>query len=732
MSKRSASTDNEPNIPTKKPLLEDNRVVIHESTLSLQNLASIKVAICLWGHRNIRHLCKEIGSEENNSDVTEYELDEYFDLSTLSSHVEKKLKELPVPQPIQRLISKYMWSISSELKRWIDYQHKRIFFHHKSNNIVFYYLDEVIWKSNCEIDYLETARNMLTSLKVSEIEKYRLISTYCIEDEIKNVSPLAFNRKYRTKVPFEDHPLLYYWKFYAMGRLDKLKGTFSSAENRVVTMQGVDNLHAIRYFWDRMNENEQVQMAAFLIHRDGLKYQKYFLPLMTELQQHSIFVDMAVEIILNFAKDSSFSGYVITTWMHIRNFVTESQFVGIFTGIVCTVGIFDRSSYNMSSLIEIWQSSPNHLKKFAIEYNNREIIYSLTKSYSLNGFTAKLLYEILHDASPQLREHVFMNPPYQYSHEFYRYLIGRGKPSLLEDFLELCCPNENVIAVLKGRIIEAPETKNYCYQLFVEGDMKTLDEFLAIYLPTERIPDFRVQLFMSQKSIEACAQRFQPLRFAGLFKTIAHILPDEQAALDFKRKCIFSNPCLAEFKFLIPRGLLCDVIHCVERLLTSEDDRKAVKENLKQHYLNKPIWKIFENFQVNYWQEFLIWCMDGKENVLKYKLSFPFEETFAEMLQQSTFQKYDILLKNCKFKYGCYFDDLDRFLYWYFETSDEVKKFKISRIFEYDKVNMINTLLKKKNDAFLCQVLQWFFDGDKEQMLKFKTQFPGSKISSLL
>ncbi|KAL6969048.1 hypothetical protein U1Q18_044674 [Sarracenia purpurea var. burkii] len=149
-------------------------------------------------------------------------------------------------------------------------------------------------------------------------------------------------------------------------------------------------------------------------------------------------------------------------------------------------------------------------------------------------------------------------------------------------------------------------------------------------------------------------------------------------------------------------------------------------------HLNKFKTFIIETLSARYrWCEFdevnihslLSWCFNNDDQKIEeYKKSFPIDHVFAcrwEAMKWYTgfnggLNKYQEI--------GDIFVPLDKILLWYFESVDEVKRYKLEKVFGYgDGENrMFIRYDNRIDEKYTRMLLPWFFDGDEEQIRKLR------------
>lgn len=755
---------------------------LYDSPLSLKNMAAIQVTIAVWYHQNLKGgYDPESGDEGDCSDhdeasyqgnSSEEEVDpwehkrayqSYYDCYSeehendfcwekVERQMTKDVGKLLVSSAVHKLVKQFVEPIKKNFVKWVTYHRKRVFFFSHQNG-VYTLVDEVIWKSNGEVDFERTARNLLSSPRISDIEKFRLMCTYCMEDEIRNVSPRLLSNKYTENVDFNGYPLIYFWNCYAKNKLLKVpRGNYSSIDSRMISSKHVDNKGALQYFWNRLSENEKLINAKLLIRNFGVKHQNFLLSNLSDVDQQLLLVEAGPDIIINYTKKSR-CDHAMQIWNHINDLSNPIE----LAKVILTLLDFACSNYSDSpkkdctyviSLVrKMWINTSPQVKSLALDYEEKKFIKLLlkgnsrgrTKYEAMSGLPGgertdseekfKLFCEMLKDANASLREEVIQSHTWRSHHE---YLTTTGKTKLLDHFVKVCLPKDDLKA--RKDMMNTDESRNRCLNFLKEGKIEELNKYLSSYLSDARsIADYKVELVMSDKGIATFAESFNINTYKSLHTTIHKILIQKDAATEFKHKMIILTPSVCQqFHSWVEQGRWKKVNDCLELFMPDENETEMVKQTLLRSYQGEQMSKVFAHCNEAQWRDFLLWCLGDAQRVLQFKESIPFNAIFTILLQQSVFTRYDSKLNNCKFRSTCDFTEIDRFLRWFFVNSENVKKFKVSQVLEFRNIEVVNTLSRKKDDGYIKAVLNWFFEGDNTVIKLFKTKYKRFKISSLI
>lgn len=750
MSKRNAESYLEEPL-LKQAKMEGSRLQLRYSPISLQHMAAVRVAIALWYHENVRHLTKEMGYDNGTpdpsvqierspchycgeafctecSDTDAFRRNVPFSVLSLREHVEVSSVALKLPKVLEEMIDDECIYVGVGLDKWVNFVHPAIFFDIKKEN-VYKYVDEIIFKFDGSVNYIETAKHLMYSPRVSEVEKYRIVCTFCLEEQMKTMSPVLFTVQYMENVCFEDHPLIYYFNSLVKGR-----GVTSIDVGQMLTLKNVENnKYAITYIFNLLPSEEKIEKAKLLLRNHGIKYQIDILNNLNELQQQQLFLDMGAEILTNFAKSPSRVNQALETWIHVRNLITDAQYVEFISNMINLCKNSNSSSHVVSLLSEVWRNSPSHLKRYTLKYEDNKIINKFleqTKVFPEDRFG--FIVELLSDADADTKKKIIQST---LGVKFCELLMEKSRPSLLDRLIKLCLPEVDDVFAFKEQLLKSEVSKKHCLLICISREMDKLDEFFSFY---QRDPStasvYITQLLSSQKGIFMYRQNLDRVNLTSLKTFIAKIMLDANTAASFLREVASSIEAEVMFRNWILNGELDKTKSCVAQLLPNDEDATIVKDRIFKSYQGEKISELFAGESGHLSKDFFLWCLNTEQNVSKFKATLSIQNIFVEMLKKSIFDESYYFHKSryCKLRKSFSFTALDQFLFWYLTTPEEVKKFKIKQIFQYRHVDIIDPLSKKGERSHLKELANWFFDGDDEQIRRFKLTNKKSPIAKVL
>ncbi|KAL6969052.1 hypothetical protein U1Q18_044678 [Sarracenia purpurea var. burkii] len=166
-------------------------------------------------------------------------------------------------------------------------------------------------------------------------------------------------------------------------------------------------------------------------------------------------------------------------------------------------------------------------------------------------------------------------------------------------------------------------------------------------------------------------------------------------------------------------------IDVIDRLFDTDDLNKfkaSVVEELLSHFQ----WSEYDEANV---LSILSWCVNNDDQKIKeFKKSIPIDNAFECRFDA---MKWTVTSSQ---KICTIFAPIDNMLLWCFECVDKVKKYKLEKEFGYSDRGY--RLFIRNNNRFDEEyariILPWFFNGDEEQIRKFKEKYKDDVISNLI
>ncbi|XP_065217631.1 uncharacterized protein LOC135843617 [Planococcus citri] len=696
---------------------------------ALKEMAAVRIAVALWNHAKISDaMSKSFKINEYTFTFTSVKASEVWD--SLVKKVYQTSLELRVPNSIVEYINEYVFKLHREIQNWVSYHRRKVFLtNHVKYAFVASLVEDLIWHSNGTIDYKGTAKHLIASHKLSNVMKYRLLCSYCLKDDIETMSPRSLVNDTSNRLDRELHPIIHYWNCYYRNELHKIPKRNGSIDTFMFENSRVDNWPAKEYFFNRLSAEQQVQSASRLIDTYGVKYQCFLLTKLNEIQRLSLYShsDQAIEILANFAKTGSNNEDARSTWLEIRNIIKREQFVRLFEKLLDQLN-------GRIILQDIWNNCCDDFKHYIFNYNDSQIIYAMLKHY-FRTHIRDILLTVLSDSSKEVKSEITKKDAFKKCCEE---LIEKNNFQELNQLLSSCFPAREDLAEFKLSMVkESQSVRNWClcYYYGITGpSLQYLNDYLTSLLSpahTDFIIEYKRNLLMSPDGIVTCALSVASKR-DQLNEILADISASDDFAMKFKKKVLFSGTAVSRFCYKISKNRLMNVKECVDRHLSSDEDKKILKTALIDDRVAL-MRQIIQKCPYPQWQSLLLWYFENEKIIKQVKCVLPLNDVFDEILRECVFNSYEKYQSASRRSVKIIFIKLNKFLAWYFKSSDAAKNYKLQRVDLFKKIPMISELMEKTNSTpFLKSLMSWFFDNDIQEIEKFERKHKGAKIVKIV
>ncbi|XP_065220215.1 uncharacterized protein LOC135845533 [Planococcus citri] len=572
----------------------------------LEKMASVSAAIALWNH----------------AIVTRPDLIEYDWYSRLNRELSKWIDVLHVPKSLAESIERNFYTLRYNIQSgWIPYIYRAVFLKRVEAYQLYQHIDHIIWHPNGTINSAETAQNLLKSNKLSISDKFRFASTYCLREEIEKLWPMVqYDDDLVDESWFSEYPLIYYWRCYCIDKLNIIRTPENmSIDEFMIQQRFVNNWPAIEYFFDRLDVEQQVTQAIWLIDNHGLDFQKFLLAKLNESQRLRVIMNRGVEIIDNYTSYGSIDDYkndlTISTWYEFRDYVTEQQFLDLF-------GVLLNNPAEEFVLIEIWKTSRDDLKHYLLSYDNDDFIIGILQlcewrpKQSPDFFSTVLMDHVSVGIRREITKKVFFNT-------CCKRCILKNSSELLDHLLNLCFTDVEELAKFKLSLTKSWYFSPHCKSLIVKhkiqelanllnvvftktdpsslqlvrkllgkhlgnldqkcltdysaGNLKQVTDLLAPLASSypEIITDYKSKLLKSRAGFKVCLNLFDSTNDA-LVEIIADAFPVNSAA-KFKNRIIFSCEGIDKVQSMIVDGHSSNAEKWARLFLESDADRSILR-----------------------------------------------------------------------------------------------------------------------------------------------------------
>lgn len=645
----------------------------------------------------------------------------------LCRKVLSSINDLPVPDPLAERIVRIVSKMANEITNWVSYHYRNVFLENGLDKFVYSHVYHIVWYPNGTIDCEQTARSMMISLRLSEVEKFKFLCTYCLKEEMEEMSPLLYLNNVLDYVTFRKHPLIYYWYCYFRNEMHKIRAALNCTSNLNVYVHmfqnnNVDNWSAKRYFLDLLTSDEQVRQAIWLIDKHGVIYQKAVMMKLNDVQRIHVYMERAVQIIINYARPRVSCILILSTWYESRHLITRNQLFQLFRQLL-KEGIRD------IILTKIWNSTDDDFKQYVVRFNSYEIVGQVLLKWKWCN-DSDFIFVLLMDSSSSSKKSITTK---DFFTEYSEDLLKNNKLQKLDRMLKFFLPDPQEYLSFKLNLVNSSnQVKDTCLSFYSSGDTKSLNDLVNLLAPFRE--EYKKNLLKSSEGIEKCISLMgSEAETIGVSVIIEDSLPDANSVTEFKKNVIFSQSAIAKLHDLLNAGCLNSVKYCIDRYLTSSEDKKLLTKKVLGD-LNRTMRSILSINDESYLQTVMLWCFGNEDVVQQFRNAFNLDHTFITMLKDCVFVTYDLFLTKCCFKRKVSnLKAIDRLLNWYFQSPIMAQNYKMNLIYSYERIDMFSTLFRgNKGDPQLKIVVQWFFQNDVEEIAKFKSKFPNNKISKMI
>ncbi|XP_065224919.1 uncharacterized protein LOC135848815 [Planococcus citri] len=688
----------------------------------LLDIASVTVAASLWNHVNIPAAVFGVTSTCTKKSA---------EWAALSAKVIALVVELKLPNSLAEVIVKYVGKMSNAITAWVSYHYRTVFLKNGLDKLVYTHVYHIVWNHNGTINCAETARSMMTSLRLSEVEKLKFLCVYCLKDDMDEMSPLLYLNNVLDYVSCEENPLIYYWYRYFRNELNKvptIKVDDDSEPSIDVYMfrnDKVDNWSAKQYFFQQLDRVEQVREAIWLIDKHGLVYQKAVMLELDEIQRLHVYTERAVQIIANYSRLRISSRLILMTWHEASHLLSPDEFLTIFQDLL-------KADIDDTVMKEIWTSAADDFKHHVLSFNDYEMVRKVFLEWKAS-IDPDFVFVLLHDCSPTVRKTISTTTFFKM---YCEKLLTEHAVHGLDRLLEFCLTDAEESTQFKFNLVNSSaRVRDICLEFYSTGDANGLNNFLRQLLPSypDLVVEYKKNVLDSTHGINQCISVMDN-EVDVLNAIFEDTLPNANSIAEFRRRVILSPSSVAKLTDLILKNRLEVVQICIDRFLTSDEDKNTLKQTLISLNL---IQKIITDQDASYLQAVMISVFGNENAITEFKRSLSLSSIIISMLKKIIFYRYSSSsITECRFRWAFKpsdFEIIDHLLNWYFNESEiRIKAYKRKLISSYNQIEMFKiTLRGSRGDSYLRSTLAWFFKDDAEEKAKFRSSVSG-KIASLL
>ncbi|XP_065223616.1 uncharacterized protein LOC135847827 [Planococcus citri] len=679
----------------------------------LKQLSAMIVSLAIWCHYKIRS-CKDRGYAAINYDVrmVTYDGESFIQVPPYRAAADYENDDQPVMKPIRDSIETlslptplanivlYQCKIRErELRLWA-FRHKRLI------SLESFSSEDIFWNTNGYIDYLKTVRNVLSSSKLDTLEKFELMSEYCLKDDIESLPMWILYLEYVKKWTFYQNPKQVYWRCCLQGNLHTIESwlaynsQYASLDTRMLLYWGVShNQSSLEYFFNKLSDADRVSASISLIYRVDFRFKTVLvLSKLNEFEYDQVLKSCAYLIIMDLGRFVEYENYVSNLWINYKEQMSEYNFIEIILSLFrCPKVDQDAQDHVDRLLFDIWDTSIDAMKEYLLE--KRSAAFLITESRRF-----EFLKKIFIETSTQKRNEIVKYPEFLV---FCTSLIETHHWFDCDSFIKLFFPNDNKVLEFKENLLHNVEIVTYCRKLFLEHGVERLHDLLTKFLPNSgSVLKYKTEylLYSSVFLRDYCILELKSNGIEKVVELIDYKFPDSQKAADFCIKLMSQSKVVKMMCQFINEGKFDKTRNMIDHLLVRTEDVDSVKRKLLSEYKNSlKMGKCLHLRKVE-WDEFLSWCSDSAKEQLKNSLKV--DDIFSKMLNRVV-----PFAKKKDFEIESRLEDIDYFLSWYFETKDRVDEYKLEKVHEYRDIFMKKINTQKLRGLCLRKlVVGWFFN----------------------
>ncbi|XP_065221895.1 uncharacterized protein LOC135846622 [Planococcus citri] len=681
---------------------------------SLQEMASYQIAIAVWyGYFSSQQRYKHYSDKLTDK------------LELNDCH--KLIKTLARPRFMEEALKKHMKQIRNETIHCVTHFRHKLF----STYLVEYQipqldLNRIVWFPDGRINYKSTAFKMLRSSTLTQVQKFAIMSHFCLENEIKTIdlnrSPM---KSFVEKVHGNHDPLLLYWIYYLKKELHKIPPFFTRSSDSVRINSMYSYKHrweTFEYFWDRLSAGDQLSFISSRLPALEVycwKHRPFYK--MSYDQQCDLVCGQPAIMIIVFFKVMDMPEWALKAWNMTKSVVTNKQFVWVLSELL---NKYDKNQITylqeekMSVLLEIWDTATDEHKHFAAEQRALEETIaqqilsqnSLRTHFALDDLACwkqvapsgfKFLLKYLSLKSAEFRKDAILNRcDCKFIINFDFDVVG--------EIFDLCLPNLQDKVEFKTQRGRSILGYYFCKILYSKEDHDELNRRLLRSFQNLNIGSNYVNEFIQSsitnnvvKEDEVQTHHHNTYEWLKLSKFINKILQENiSTVLEMKRSYIssFDNHCDPYERY----GSLDELSQLIEQEYVHEN-LKYLKlkliEKLRQSKAEQWVWLIlrYEKFSAVF-----SWGFENNEEmVLQLKQAVPIDDIIIKVLKTIARQSNSIYHPTPPY------NNLEKFLEWYFsDVAEEVASFKLGIMNNPEAAKILESIEKDDQQVY-GELLQW-------------------------
>ncbi|XP_065206868.1 uncharacterized protein LOC135836156 isoform X2 [Planococcus citri] len=682
-----------------------DRFVFYATLPTLQEMASYRAALAIWYSYIARSNYNEFKKKSNDELIDSLGIkDKYWE------ECNKIVESFKMPQTIEEVLKNFVELVYGEMRSWIrHFKYEMFSYNLKSHTIQQFDANCCVWFPNGKINYGKTGPKMLATPGLTDVQKFAIMSEFCMEDEIRKFPLRTLPKSFIKQVTLERDYLVYYWMCYSKNELRKIPlNNFSSVDVVMAVMCETTHWTAFEYFWNRLGTEDQVTVAVdrFNDHSACLN-QAETLSMMSCQQQQRVLSLIPDQILLNFWIRLDLPESAMWTWKHCKHLMPVEKFARVVNEIFYRKVPFEEE---MRLLIEMWETASDKQRNHVIQTMEDEIIrpFFFMCNHSLAAF--EFLYIFLSMKNEDFRKDAILRN----ASEFGSNIVD---PNSMNKIINLCLPDPDDQRVYRQTIMESHEMMFRGELLFNDSNLESLKLRIQFYSLDENMAKDYLKRLLESNKIRKPMYITDFEKWTKFNDFIDDIyLNDAPSALNLKKVFIMSyaSDCLNDWNDDNSLNGMDKVLGTVFTTNELEAIKQKFLNSFRKGLIDIDYWPWFEE---KYFNKFVSWCVGNERGVEEFKKTISVDAIFNEY-----FNRFGDWYSD-----GGDFDrsllpDLDKCLKWYFMGVEGAKEYKLRRLDAFENIDIFQNILKEKDESTLDVLLKWFSDGDEESIKKFKAK----------
>ncbi|XP_065221313.1 uncharacterized protein LOC135846254 [Planococcus citri] len=645
--------------------------------------------------------------------------------------VNEIINDMKVPNYIRKKITALCETMENQMS---SYDTDMMRMCHARRNRYHFFLHGIVWDINGHINDKKTAEKVLQCPERSNDNDkvFEVMAKYCLETHIKDIPMSSLSEKLITLFGgYKGYELTEYWIAWkrreenASGEYDD---RFQTLKRRIFHQMKYASflkwpMCAYEYFWDFLDENEQVLMTRCLIQNDK-KYQMFLFSKMSRNQLRRLYLAVPAYIIKNYFRLGDLE-LAIATWKHARLTIHEGQFKLLMHAILDSEMYLEDNK--KQCLIDLWNSAPDNLINYVIDAKNGAItdyFFLETPKSPVSCSSFDFLKAVLLRTTLEFRKQFFL--------EKGLHLLLNYPHVLFRSFIEDCLDASDQLEMTETLLVTAMESEPTrilrCFRDVLYCSVEEFDAFLK-FLTLDPDLQMRVRKRLLRSGV-LIGKLIKIDNWVKLCQFIDELYPkDEKEARRQKKKA--SNSCLrSHFHYWSCfRRNGDDKFTEIDNLLAqffTPEEMATFKENIMEQFqtaCSDTGWNsddiVVKRVDI---PKLTAWCYhDNEERISQFKRSFPIDTAFQLFLREAV-ERY-VNRRDADLS----FSSLEHLLWWKFASKKCIKSFKKSQIrcvMRARDVRTYNFCKEWIRRVYLSNVLKkiiaWVFDGNEFQIEKFE------------